>query len=85
MAPEQEKLLTKDCHGVGIPRHRNVPADMGRDPSHRIEVKDVDIIEALLAVVAAKHVELALDAAHRVAGAGGRLRPIYLRLGPHET
>ena len=27
----------------------------------------------------------ALDAAHRVAGTGGRLRPIYLRLGPHET
>lgn len=48
--------------------HRDHTLNFGLDPGHRVQVQDVDVVEALISIVPSKHVELATHPAHRVAG-----------------
>ena len=55
VAAEEEELGPQDSHRVSISRHGQSSLHLGRDPSHGVQVEDVDVVEALLSVVAAEH------------------------------
>ena len=51
MASKEIQFISKHCHSVGIPRHRDHTRDLRLNPSHRVHVENVDVIETLIAVV----------------------------------
>jgi len=55
------------------------------NPSHGVQVEYVNVIKALVAIIATKHVQFASNSAHRVASPGRWLLPADFRLGPDET
>jgi len=85
MSSEEIKFVTKDCHGVGIASHRDHAGNLRLDPSHCVEVENVNIIEALVAIVPSEHVKLASDPTHSVTGTGRGLLSADLRFGPNKA
>ena len=66
MPSEQIEFRPQDCHCVCISCHGLHSWHLWLDPSHGVQIEDVDVVEALVAVVAAKHVELPADSRHRM-------------------
>lgn len=73
VAAKQVNLFAHRRHRVRVPGlGRCAAAHVRADPGHRVEVENVNVVEALDAVIPAEHVELAPDARERVAGARRR-------------
>ena len=56
VASEEVEFIAKNCHCVRISGHGDHSGNLWLNPSHGIEIENVDIVEALVAVVAPKHV-----------------------------
>ena len=65
---------------MGVASHWDHAGNLRLNPSHRVKVQDVDIVETLISIVAAEHVQLPADAAHGMTGPCGRLLSADLRL-----
>ena len=85
MSPEKIELATQHSHRVRIPRHRNKPVHLRLNPSHSVQIQNFNIVETLFTVVASKHIQLAADSRHSVAGAGTWFLTAYLWFRPNET
>lgn len=85
MSAEQVKFVPKNGHRVRIAGHWDHSRHLRLNPGHSIQVQNVYVIEALVAIVTTKHVQLTTDSAHSMAGSSGRLLTAHLRLGPYKT
>ena len=56
VAPEEIELVAEHCHCVCISCHWDHSGNLWLNPGHSIEIENVDIIEALVAIVAPEHV-----------------------------
>lgn len=66
MAAEKVQFVAQYGHSVGVASHRDHSLDLRLDPGHGVEIKNIDIIKALISVVPSEHVQLAADTRHRV-------------------
>ena len=83
MPAEKIQFFAEHSHCVSISGHWNSSLNLRRDPGHRVEIKDINLIETFLAVVAAKHVEFAADPGHGVAGPRWWFLASHLRFIPN--
>ena len=57
MSSEEIQFVAENSHGVGISRHRDHSRDLRLNPSHRVEIENINVIEAFVSVVPTEHVE----------------------------